>query len=459
MVDGADPLTWPLRLTWGTLAGQLAAIEIEASPTSPITRFLSSASSVAAERPAREALPALDLLARPRQVLVVRVREDLGPLSMFLSDGALVARFDCGSKGCIVSKPSGLDEFTGFVSTLVPRQASALPPLAITRTSFESLRQLRRIGLFAADGGTVPLAVAVEAIGRVARGRDPLEILRALARDEIVVLDGDDVRAGSDWARNAGPAGDPVLVSIRAAQCGDGTCDRSRDKTLLMLGDDAGAVAYLAPHADDPRMDTIVDIVPATAPVIAAAVQDLLAPPLAPPSAPIADRARAPDFWLTSEPDGDPSRNMGWREDTLEDAAARFHLGRPDAPPAALLSPSATITVLTRHGAEPVARHVFAIDDHAAVEWTLRGSRLLWREHDAHSLADRVEGLADSPQMTGDQRWFIRAVAQVDGAARVFEHRSQAAVLGGGGPQPPMPGAQLRREISEAWRMTPEAGR
>lgn len=453
---------WPLTLTWQALADSLAAIGLEASPTSPIARFLPSRRSEAAERPAQELIPVLGLLARPRQALVVRVGDHSGQLSMFLSDGALVARFDRGSDGCIVSRPSGPDGFAVLVAGLAPKQPSSLPPVAITRTSFESLRQLRRIGLFAYEGQAVPLDDAARMIGEVARGRDPLEILDALERDEILMLDGGLVRAAPDRPRNHGPLVGPAVVSIRAAQCADSKADRSRDEALLVLGTNAAAVAYLPPHPDEQRLDTIVDVVPATAPVIAAAVQQLLAPPLAPPSTPTAECAHAPSLWLAPGPHDDASHDIPWRKDTLEDAAARSHLGGDDAPPAALLSPSATIEILARHGGVPVERHIFAMDERAAVEWTIRGSRLFWREHDAISLAGRVDRLTETSRATEGRWWVMRAQAQVDGAARVFEHVSDAtrAFVVDGSSLPTIANGQLRRDICEAWRTSvEEAGR
>ena len=458
--SGARALAWPLA--WQALADNLAAIEIAAAPNSPISRFLPSPSSDAPKAPAQELVPVLGLLAQPRQALILHVGEPPSGNCTFLSDGARVARFDRGADGCIVSEPSGPDGFVALVIALSPRQAWAGPPLAITRASFESLRQLSALGLFGADHPTIPVVRAAEAISEVARGRDPREILRALERDGILVLDGEDVQAVPKWARDHAPAVAPAVVSIRAAQCGDGDLDRPRDKRLLVLGTDAGAVALLPPQPDEAHFDTIVDVVPATPAVITAAVQQLLAPPHAPPSTPAADRAVAPSVWLQAQPGDHSELDADWHQDTLEDAAARSQLEWPDAPPAALLAPAATIEVLVREGSAPVQRHVFAFDDRAAVEWTLRGSRLLWREHDAHSLAHRVDRLVQAPEATDDRWCVLRAVAQVDGRARVFEYVSDAARISASERDelPPATASKdVRRNIRAAWNVPAGAGR
>lgn len=423
--SATQPIAW--QLAWQALADNLAAVGIAAAPNSPIARFLPPPSSKVGEAPAQELVPLLGLLAQPRQALVLHVGEHATGISAFVSDGAHVARFDRGKDGCIVSEPSGPDGFIALVTALAPRQPWAGPELVVTRASFESLRQLSALGLFGANRPMIPLVRASEAISEVARGRDPCEILGALERDGILVLDGEEIQALPEWARNHAPAVAPAVISIRAAECGDGHLDRPRDKRLLVLGADTGAVAFLPPQPDEPHFDTIVDIVPATPAGITAAVRKLLAPPLAPPSRPAADRAVAPSLWLQAQPGDHSELDADWHEDTLEDAAARSHLEQPDAPPVALLAPAATIEVLAREGGAPVQRHVFAFDDHSALEWTLRGSRLLWREHDAHSLAQRVDGLAQAPEATHDSWCVMRAVARVEGHARVFEFVSDAA--------------------------------
>ena len=309
---------------------------------------------------------------------------------------------------------------------------------------------------------TLPVVRAAEAISEVARGRDPREILRALERDGILVLDGEDVRAVRNGRATMRRPLHPLWY-------------RSAPRNAVTATLTGRATSGCSCSAPTPGRSPCCH----RSPTRHTSTRSSMSSQRRPPSSP----RRSSSCWLHLTPRRRRRlRIVQWppasgcrrsraiiRSSTRIGTRTRSRTqlrGRssewPDAPPAALLAPAATIEVLVREGSAPVQRHVFAFDDRAAVEWTLRGSRLLWREHDAHSLAHRVDRLVQAPEATDDRWCVLRAVAQVDGRARVFEYVSDAARISASERDelPPATASKdVRRNIRAAWNVPAGAGR
>ncbi len=397
-----------LEVPWHELEALVSLHRVSIAPTSPLRLLLDDYSPGSSATPTGQseqqsaawALDALHILAAPRQLLTLDCAARADAPAMLVNDGHFLVRFDVGSDGVSLSPPCTHRQFAGLIVDLVQpgESGSRSPAIHLTKRCLHYLIALADLGIFDEHLETVTRHAAESAV-RSVDTREPHTALEALQAEEFILLEDALARANPVRLAVVRSLVSTAALSLHAVELADAVAGRSRREAVSLTGDRARSI-YIPPTDHDPDHDVLLEALPATRDGLCAAVQRLLEPPAAPPRRPTIayDGATAK---LLNDP-GHAAETPQWRNSTIEQIVAPTD--SDERPPGALLSPTATIEIVTREvEASWGRRYLFAFDRECIVEWALEGSLVSWRKLDAGYFFERVRELIPAPNIRGSR--------------------------------------------------------
>ncbi len=403
--NGNMDTAWPVQLGANELSTLFASLGLSVSPLSPVVRLVNGESPSAGESSARRSAPAvvraLEVLAHPRQLLLMRtIAGGEEEVRGFLNDGEAVIRFDVGSAGCAFGEPCDHASFARILLSLaeVPELGCDERGVVVGRSMLEAVVALRLAGLFDLPDGRIDRGAAEQALNAASgEAADAFELIEALEDDGVLAADAFSVVARREWLDAHPYLTVPAPISIEAFELADMASDRPLARRLAVLGKKPERVVFLPAVSAEAVMEVLVELSPATSSSVADAVERLLELPLEPPVEPVAQLDEAVSRRFEG---GSAAKSDDWSSHTMDRLAA-FREGEGNVP-TALLAPRATLEFLSwTPGSTEPHRSVIALDQTSAVEWKMDGSFVHWRPLAPGEIAARVRELTPAIDAPG----------------------------------------------------------
>jgi hypothetical protein len=387
---------WPIQLRWAEVRGQLLEEGIVVLPRSPI--FALRPDPEMGKRPRRvghepnEAdtrkgtSDAIRILAGARQLLALWTGRKSDP-AVFFNDGRGVVRLASGCDGITVGRPWTPQAFGQAICRIVHACPGHVPfdDAAATRSFLTVFGALCATGIGTDLDSSLSRPEAEAALQAASAPDAGMRSLDALLQAGLLVAAGKRVFVEPGWAARNAFLMEPPRVKLGAVELTGSDQSRQPPRELTIYGSQSGRLTYDPGTALPEERELVLGLAPVTERLVASSVEQLLSFPISPPPRPIVDYDGDPVDWLGAT--ATPSR---WRDDGL--AAV---VGLRDAlAPASMFTPGATVQVsLCRFdGGEPCWK-VLGLDGSSAVEWTMDGARVRWRELTHETAGGSLEGL------------------------------------------------------------------
>ena len=400
---------WPVLLRPGDTAAVAEILGIAADRLSPLYGLLQRAGQTPGEgtglveqvrRHAGDDAQALaDLaatlwtLAAPRQLLIVQSNHgDADPLAFYVNDGERLVRFLLADEECLIDGWWSPAVFHRALSTwLGAPQESAAPVQRVADRLVRALAGLLDAGLDRAGATAISRAEAEASIvPALADGADPATALDGLIGDGALAVAGDGVRLREDWVDRHSYLFDAPQLIIHAIELADAQEGLWRPTSLAVLGGAERRVCVVPPYVHDHRASSSRW---RHSPSRCSARRSMRCSRARskPPSTPTTSYVGDPARWLVALDDQGASVSLPGFDDVILPPVVTTDDGTPER---TLLEPGTTIELVAGScGAARAERHVLALNDRHAVEWTTRGSTLRRRSLDVAQVGARLRAL------------------------------------------------------------------